>query len=104
MATPQPMHLPDAEALCAQLAERLRPALSASSAMIGIHTGGAWLAERLHAALGLQAPLGLMDISFYRDDYASDGGRWQFAARRYASLARHTDAGGTTVAFDLPAD
>lgn len=43
-------------------------------------------------------------FGFYRDDYASDGGRWQFAARRYASLARHTDAGGTTVAFDLPAD
>ncbi len=41
--------------------------------MIGIHTGGAWVAERLHAALGLKEPLGLLDISFYRDDYAKQG-------------------------------
>jgi pyrimidine operon attenuation protein/uracil phosphoribosyltransferase len=41
--------------------------------MIGIHTGGAWLAERLHAALGLALPLGRMDISFYRDDYPRTG-------------------------------
>jgi pyrimidine operon attenuation protein/uracil phosphoribosyltransferase len=41
--------------------------------MIGIHTGGAWVAERLHAALGMQEPLGLLDIAFYRDDYAKQG-------------------------------
>lgn len=65
--------LPDAEALCAQLAASLRPALKPGTAMIGIHTGGAWLAERLHAALGIATPLGLMDIAFYRDDYAKQG-------------------------------
>ncbi|MBM3354693.1 MAG: bifunctional pyr operon transcriptional regulator/uracil phosphoribosyltransferase PyrR, partial [Betaproteobacteria bacterium] len=32
-----------------------------------------WLAERLHAMLGLAEPLGLMDIAFYRDDYAKQG-------------------------------
>jgi len=64
---------PDAEALCAQLADQLRPALKPTSAMIGIHTGGAWVAERLHAALALKEPLGLMDIAFYRDDYAKQG-------------------------------
>ena len=41
--------------------------------MVGIHTGGAWLAERLHAELGLQIPLGRLDISFYRDDYRKSG-------------------------------
>jgi pyrimidine operon attenuation protein/uracil phosphoribosyltransferase len=41
--------------------------------MIGLYTGGAWLAERLHAMLGLQTPLGLMDIAFYRDDYHKEG-------------------------------
>ncbi len=66
-------NLPDAEALCARLAEQLKPALVQTSAMIGIHTGGAWVAERLHAALGLRDPLGLMDIAFYRDDYAKQG-------------------------------
>jgi pyrimidine operon attenuation protein/uracil phosphoribosyltransferase len=41
--------------------------------MIGLYTGGAWLAERLHPLLGLKDPLGLMDIAFYRDDYAKEG-------------------------------
>lgn len=41
--------------------------------MVGIHTGGAWLAQRLHAALGLPEPLGLLDISFYRDDFEGKG-------------------------------
>ncbi len=65
--------LPDAEALCAELARALAPRVTASTAMIGIHTGGAWLAERLHAALGIAAPLGLLDIAFYRDDYDRKG-------------------------------
>jgi pyrimidine operon attenuation protein/uracil phosphoribosyltransferase len=41
--------------------------------MIGIHTGGAWLAERLHDRLGLDEPLGTLDISFYRDDFSRIG-------------------------------
>src|SRR3970282_2676187 len=65
--------LPDAEALCAQLARELQGRVGPGSAMIGIHTGGAWVAERLHAALGLGEPLGLLDIAFYRDDYAKQG-------------------------------
>jgi pyrimidine operon attenuation protein/uracil phosphoribosyltransferase len=65
--------LPDAEKLCEQLARELKAQVKASTAMIGIHTGGAWVAERLHAALGLREPLGLLDIAFYRDDYAKQG-------------------------------
>jgi pyrimidine operon attenuation protein/uracil phosphoribosyltransferase len=65
--------LPDAEALCAELARTLKPRVTASTAMVGIHTGGAWLAERLHAALGIAEPLGLLDIAFYRDDYDRKG-------------------------------
>jgi len=41
--------------------------------MVGLYTGGAWLAERLHAMLEMKSPLGLMDIAFYRDDYAARG-------------------------------
>ena len=37
-------------------------------AFIGIHTGGAWLAARLHAELGLASPLGFLSSAFYRDD------------------------------------
>ncbi len=39
-------------------------------AMIGIHTGGVWIAERLHNLLGLVNPLGKLNINFYRDDFS----------------------------------
>jgi pyrimidine operon attenuation protein / uracil phosphoribosyltransferase len=41
--------------------------------MIGIRTGGVWIAEMLHQELGLEDPLGTLDISFYRDDYTRIG-------------------------------
>ncbi|MHB8254478.1 MAG: bifunctional pyr operon transcriptional regulator/uracil phosphoribosyltransferase PyrR, partial [Acidiferrobacter sp.] len=41
--------------------------------MVGIHTGGVWVAERLHQRLGLTEPLGTLDISFYRDDFSRVG-------------------------------
>ncbi|NIP71716.1 MAG: bifunctional pyr operon transcriptional regulator/uracil phosphoribosyltransferase PyrR [Gammaproteobacteria bacterium] len=41
--------------------------------MVGIHTGGVWVAERLHALLGLTHDLGILDISFYRDDFSRIG-------------------------------
>jgi pyrimidine operon attenuation protein/uracil phosphoribosyltransferase len=41
--------------------------------MIGIHTGGAWIAEHLHRLLHLADPLGTLDISFYRDDFTRIG-------------------------------
>jgi pyrimidine operon attenuation protein/uracil phosphoribosyltransferase len=63
--------LPDAEALLSQLIDQMRPQLGPSACLVGIHTGGVWLAERLHAALGMQIPLGSIDVSFYRDDYGS---------------------------------
>jgi pyrimidine operon attenuation protein / uracil phosphoribosyltransferase len=65
--------LPDAEKLCDQLAAELRPRIGPKSAMVGLYTGGAWLAERLHQTLGMKSPLGFMDIAFYRDDYAARG-------------------------------
>ena len=41
--------------------------------IIGIHTGGIWVAERLHAALGITSKMGILDISFYRDDFSRLG-------------------------------
>lgn len=41
--------------------------------IIGIHTGGVWVAERLHSALKLTEPAGMLDISFYRDDFTRIG-------------------------------
>ena len=41
--------------------------------MVGIHTGGVWLANTLHSKLGLTQPLATLDISFYRDDFSRIG-------------------------------
>ena len=41
--------------------------------MVGIHTGGVWIASALHAKLGLPRPLATLDISFYRDDFSRIG-------------------------------
>ena len=65
--------LPDAEALIARLAAAVRPQLAADTAIVGIHTGGVWVAEQLRAALGGDYPLGVLDISFYRDDFSRIG-------------------------------
>jgi pyrimidine operon attenuation protein/uracil phosphoribosyltransferase len=45
----------------------------ANPLMVGIRTGGVWVAERLHQELGLEEPLGTLDISFYRDDFTRIG-------------------------------
>ena len=65
--------LPDAEAQCAQLAEQLRPRVGPDTTLIGIYSGGAWIAERLRQLLGLKEETGLIDVSFYRDDFAEKG-------------------------------
>lgn len=41
--------------------------------MIGIRTGGIWIAEHLHQRLAISEPLGLLDITFYRDDFSQMG-------------------------------
>lgn len=51
----------------------LRPYLSRAPLMIGIHSGGAWLAASLHTALKLNEPMGTLDINFYRDDFTRIG-------------------------------
>lgn len=41
--------------------------------IIGIRSGGVWIAEIMHARLAINDPLGLLDISFYRDDFSQIG-------------------------------
>lgn len=41
--------------------------------IIGIHTGGVWIAERLQKLMGLSGPLGKLNIAFYRDDFSRIG-------------------------------
>ncbi len=64
----------DAEAIYRDLLGRVRAGMGARPVcLVGVHTGGAWVAERLHADLGVTTPLGLLDVSFYRDDFAQSG-------------------------------
>lgn len=67
------MQLPDVEQLLADLADKIRPLLAGKVALVGIHSGGAWLAERLQQMLGGNVPWGTLDISFYRDDFEQRG-------------------------------
>ena len=63
----------DAEPLIETMASQLRELLAergiTEPMLVGIHTGGVWIAERLRQLLGITAPLGQLDISFYRDDF-----------------------------------
>ena len=67
------MNLPDAEKLLETLLGQLRPSVTPDTGIVGIVTGGQWLAERLHSALGVTPPLGVLDPSFYRDDFDQSG-------------------------------
>lgn len=66
--------LPDAESLYQHLLQQIRSAFPEPGklAIVGIHSGGAWLAQRLAADLQV-ANVGFVDVSFYRDDYAERG-------------------------------
>jgi pyrimidine operon attenuation protein/uracil phosphoribosyltransferase len=74
-----PGALPDAEQLLAALVAQMRAHVSAETGLIGIVTGGAWLAARLHSALNLAVPFGTLDVSFYRDDFQRKGLRHKVA-------------------------
>ncbi|MGB8337364.1 MAG: bifunctional pyr operon transcriptional regulator/uracil phosphoribosyltransferase PyrR [Burkholderiales bacterium] len=65
--------LPDADTLLAVLTQKMLGVVNANTALVGIHTGGVWLAQRLHKALKISHPLGSLDVSFYRDDYGKIG-------------------------------
>jgi pyrimidine operon attenuation protein / uracil phosphoribosyltransferase len=67
-------------------------------ALVGIHTRGALLAQRLHTLVsehsGFEVPLGDIDISFYRDDV---GGRDPEAQPRVHASHLDFDLSGRTV-------
>ena len=65
------------ETLLDKLAEQLKTLLAERSIdqplMVGIHTGGVWVANALHHKLSLKEPLSTLDISFYRDEFSRIG-------------------------------
>ena len=69
--------LPSVNDLLASLTGELARHLSGASidapCIVGIQTGGVWIAQRLSEALGIDAPAGTLDISFHRDDFGHAG-------------------------------
>ena len=61
------------EQMATELRDLIRQRGLESPLMIGIHTGGVWVAEKLYEKLQLSEPLGSLDISFYRDDFTRIG-------------------------------
>ncbi len=67
------IQLPDAEELFNILVTAIQQDMPKDFALVGIRTGGVWLAERLHRELSITQPLGMLDVSFYRDDFNKIG-------------------------------
>ena len=71
------MTLPDPQQLLPHMAGELKSLLQqrgiGQAHFIGIRTGGVWVAEALLRELGLEQPLGTLDVSFYRDDFTRSG-------------------------------
>lgn len=63
----------DAEALYAELREGVRGLWRGDAGLVGIWSGGAWLAERLQADLGLAGRHGVISSTLHRDDFGSRG-------------------------------
>ena len=63
----------DAETLYGDLLRALQPQWSNTDRLVGITSGGAWLAERLQADLGLSVPAGVISSAMHRDDFARRG-------------------------------
>ena len=64
----------DAEALYRNMVTRARETFAGEELkLVGVHTGGVWLAERLRHDLHVEAPVGILDVSFYRDDFDRSG-------------------------------
>jgi pyrimidine operon attenuation protein/uracil phosphoribosyltransferase len=62
-------NVPDAELAYAALLDQMQGIDRVASRLVGIHSGGVWVAKRLAGDLALATPVGELDISFYRDDF-----------------------------------
>ena len=63
----------DAEALYTDLLRGVQRLLQPNTALVGIWSGGAWLAERLQKDLGLAGVPGVISSALHRDDFGSKG-------------------------------
>lgn len=65
--------LVDAETLFAALREQMAASIAYDAKLVGVYSGGAWLADRLKAELNGEHDIGYIDVAFYRDDLSMSG-------------------------------
>lgn len=63
----------DAEALYQQFKPAVRGLLTDDAVMVGVWSGGAWLAERLQADLQRPGRIGVISSALHRDDFSARG-------------------------------
>lgn len=63
----------DAEALYADLLQATKRLVAPDAQLVGIRSGGAWLAERLHRDLGRSGKPGAISSMLHRDDFGERG-------------------------------
>ena len=63
----------DAEGLYSELLMSVRALFRPGMHLVGVTSGGAWLAERLQRDLNLSEPHGVISSALHRDDYARRG-------------------------------
>ncbi|HEY8356738.1 MAG TPA: bifunctional pyr operon transcriptional regulator/uracil phosphoribosyltransferase PyrR [Ramlibacter sp.] len=63
----------DAEALYRELVRGVRALRGPRTRLVGVTSGGAWLAERLQKDLGLDGEPGVISSAMHRDDFARRG-------------------------------
>jgi pyrimidine operon attenuation protein/uracil phosphoribosyltransferase len=66
----------DAEALYSDLLRGMRQQLASyplQPKLVGVASGGAWLAQRLQKDLGLEGEAGVLSSSMHRDDFSQRG-------------------------------
>jgi pyrimidine operon attenuation protein / uracil phosphoribosyltransferase len=67
------MQLPNPENLLADITAKIAAKINPNSALVGIHSGGVWLMQRVLQTLDSEIPFGTLDAALYRDDYAARG-------------------------------
>ena len=67
------MQLPNPETLLAEITAKIQTQLQLNTALVGIHSGGVWLMQRILASIKQDVPFGMLDAALYRDDYAQRG-------------------------------
>jgi pyrimidine operon attenuation protein/uracil phosphoribosyltransferase len=67
------MQLPDPEILLSEISAKIQALINKDSALVGIHSGGVWMMNRMLKSIGKDIPHGMLDAALYRDDYAERG-------------------------------